>query len=202
MNKGCVVMVNSGKIVYPAFIQKDDEGIFCVYFPTIFPEFGWDFPLSQGETKRIAIKNAKKDLAYSLAGILYDNEELPESIPIQCNYLSQGMELVDVETSFEPYAEEIQEHLKGRHWHISYYVEENDEFIEAIGFKNEQGTWDIFFEDYSKEEEVETFDSSYKKNPENPLLFTVKFQSDAEEKFNLFVEDVILKRRSYKGKKD
>jgi len=140
-----------------------------------------------------------------LAGILYDNEELPEPIPIQRNHLSKGMDLNDIETSLEPYAEEIQEHLKGRHWHICYYVEENDELVEAIGFKNDQEMWDIFFEDYSEEDEVEIFDSSYKKNPEYPdypLLFTVKFRSEAEEKFNLFVENVILKRRDYKGTKD
>lgn len=198
-------MVNSEKMVYPAFIQHEDEGMYCVYFPTLFPEAGWDFPLSRGENKRKAIKNAEKDLAYSLAGILYDNEDLPEPIPIQSNRLSKGMELIDVETSFEPYADEIQEHLKGRHWHIGYYVEENDEFIEAIGFKNDQGMWDIFFEDYSEEEEFESFNSSYNKNPEYPnntLLFTAKLRSEAEEKFNQFVEDVILKRRGYKRKKD
>lgn len=199
MNKGCVTLVNSEKLVYPAFIQQDDEGMFCVYFPTLFPESGWNFPLSRGETKHKAIKNAKKDLAYSLAGNLYDNEVLPEPIPIQRNYLSQGMELIDVEISFNPDSEEIQEHLKGRHWHINYYVEEHDEFIEAIGFKNDQGTWDIFFEDYSEEEEIGILD--YKKNPDcdYPLLFTVKLFSEAEEKFSQFVEDVILKRRGYKG---
>ncbi|MEH7484567.1 type II toxin-antitoxin system HicB family antitoxin [Neobacillus drentensis] len=194
-------MVNSDKLVYPAFIQQDDEGIFCVYFPTLFPESGWDFPLSRGDTKREAIKNVKKDLAYSLAGILYDNEELPEPIPIKSNHLSQGMELIEVETSFEPYAEEIEEHLKGRHWHICYYVEENDDFIEAIGYKNDQGTWDIFFE-YCSEDEIEIFDSFYKKDSDYPLLFTVKLRTEAEEKFNQFVEDVILKRRGYRGKKD
>ncbi|MGE7667193.1 DUF3986 family protein [Ureibacillus composti] len=191
-----------GKLVYPAFIQQDDEGMFCIYFPTLFPEYGWDFPLSRGETKRKAIKNAKKDLAYSLAGILYDNEELPEPIPINSNDLSEGMELVNIETSFEPYAEEIQEHLKGRHWHITYYDEENDDFIEAIGYKNEQGTWDIFFEDYYEEDEIESFELSYKENPEYPLLFTVKLRSEADEKFNNFIEEVILKRCGNKGKKD
>lgn len=197
-------MVNSDKLVYPAFIQQDDEGIFCVYFPTLFPESGWDFPLLRGETKREAIKNAKKDLAYSLAGILYDNEEFPEPIPINSNDLSEGMELIDIETSFEPYAEEIKEHLKGRHWHITYYDEENDDFIEAIGYKNEQGTWDIFFE-YCSDDDIEIFDSFCKKNPEYPeypLLFTVKLRSEAEEKFNQFVEDAIPKRRGYKEKKD
>jgi predicted RNase H-like HicB family nuclease len=189
-------MENAKKLVYPAFIQQDDEGLFCVYFPTLFPESGWDFPLSRGGTKSIALKNAKKDLAYSLAGILYDNEDLPEPIPINSYDLSVGMELIDIETSFEPYAEEIQEHLKGRHWHICYYVEENNDFIEAIGYKNDQGAWDIFFE-YCYEDEIEIFDYFYKKNPEYPdypLLFTVKLRTEAEEKFNQFVEDVILKR--------
>ncbi|WP_368298008.1 type II toxin-antitoxin system HicB family antitoxin [Cytobacillus firmus] len=177
-------MINSDKFVYPAFIQQYDEGMFCVYFPTLFPEQGWDFPLSRGKSKRIAIKNAQKDLAYSLAGMLYDNEELPEPIPIQSNHLSQGMELIEVETSFEPYADEIKEHLKGRHWHISYYVEEMDDFIEVIGFKNDQGMWDILYEDYPEEED----------HPDDTLLFTVKLRTEAEEKFNQFVEEVILKR--------
>jgi predicted RNase H-like HicB family nuclease len=190
-------MVNPDKLVYPAFIQQDDDGIFCVYFPTLFPEFGWDFPLSRGKTKRKAIQDAKKDLAYTLAGILYDNEEIPEPIPIKSIDLSVGMELINIETSFEPYAEEIQEHLKGRHWHITYYGEENDDSIEAIGYKNEQGTWDIFFE-YCSENDIEIFDSSCKENPEYPeypLLFTVKLRTEAEEQFNQFVEDVISKRK-------
>lgn len=197
-------MMNFQKFVYPAFIQQEDEGIFCVYFPTLFPEAGWDFPLSRGETKRKAINNAKKDLAFSLAGILYDNEDLPEPIPIQSDRLSKGMELIDVETSFEPYADEIQEHLKGRHWHLGYYVEENAEYIEAIGFKNDQGLWDIFYENYSEGEEIKSINSSNRNPvaPDSTLLFTVKFYSEAEEKFNQFVEDVVLKRRGYKSKKD
>ncbi|WP_102272176.1 type II toxin-antitoxin system HicB family antitoxin [Cytobacillus massiliigabonensis] len=178
-------MINSNKFVYPAFIQQEEEGMFCVYFPTLFPEHGWDFPLSQGTSKRIAIKNAQKDLAYSLAGFLYDNEDLPEPIPIQSNHLSKGMELIEVETSFEPYEAEIKEHLKGRHWHICYYVEEMGECIEAIGFKNDQGMWDIFYEDYPEEEE----------HPDDHLLFTVKFRTEAEEKFYQYVEEIILKRK-------
>lgn len=194
-------MINSDKLVYPAFIQQDDEGIFGVYFPTLFPESGWDFSLSRGKTKCEAIINAKKDLAYSLAGILYDNEELPEPVPIQSNNLSQGMELIEVKTSFEQYAEEIEAHLKGRHWHICYYVEDNDDFIEAIGYKNDQGTWDIFFE-YCSEEELETLAYFHTKNPDYPLLFTVKLRTEAEKKFNQFVEDVIIKHLGNKGKKD
>ncbi|PLS15441.1 HicB family protein, partial [Bacillus sp. M6-12] len=58
-------MINFGKVIYPAFIQQEDEEMFCVYFPTIFPESGWDFPLSRGKTRRIAIKNAEKDFRLS-----------------------------------------------------------------------------------------------------------------------------------------
>lgn len=188
-------MVNPDKLVYPAFIQQDDEGIFGVYLPTLFSESGWDFPLTRGETKRKAIQDAKKDLAYALAGILYDNEELPVPIPINSNDLSEGMKLIDIETSFEPYAEEIQEHLKGRHWHITYYDEEKYGSIEAIGYKNEQGMWDIFFSHCSYINDLEISDSCRKKNPDFPLLFTVRLNAEAEEKFNQFVEDVILKRK-------
>ncbi|MDZ5472237.1 type II toxin-antitoxin system HicB family antitoxin [Bacillus sp. 31A1R] len=177
-------MKSFGKLVYPAFVQQDDEGMFCVYFPTLFPESGWEFPLSKAKTKRKAIKNAEKDLAYSLAGILYDNEELPEPIPIQSDRLSPEMELINIETLFEPYGQEIQEHLKGRHWHIGYYDEDTEEYLEAIGFKNDQGMWDIFYEFYSEEEgdHIETF------------LFTVKLRSEAEERFKQYVEEKILKR--------
>ena len=199
MIKGCANILNFEELVYPAFIKQNNEERYDVYFPTLFPESGWDFPLCWGETKLIAIKNAEKDLAYSLAGFLYDNEELPKPIPIQSNDLSQGMELVDVKTSFEPYAEEIQEHLKLRHWHIHYYAEEYEEEIEAIGYKNDQGKWDIQFGDYSEEEEILFFDSSHRRNPEWPfniILFSVHTRSEAQEKFNQFVEKVVIKHRT------
>ncbi|MFJ5566188.1 type II toxin-antitoxin system HicB family antitoxin [Lysinibacillus xylanilyticus] len=209
MIKGCANVLNFGELVYPAFIQQNDEETYGVYFPTLFPEGGWDFPSCWGETKLIAIKNAEKDLAYSLAGILYDNEELPKPIPIQRNKLSQGMELIDVKTSFEPYAEEIQEHLKNRHWHIYYYAEEYEEEIEAIGYKNDQGKWDIQFGDYSEKEEILFFDSLHRRNPEWPfniILFSVHTRSEAQEKFNQFVEKVVIKHRTpnewFERKKD
>jgi predicted RNase H-like HicB family nuclease len=193
-------MENSKKLVYPSFIKQHEEGDFGVYFPTLFPEDGWEYPLAGGATRDEAIKNAQKELTFSLAGILYDNEDLPRSIPIQSEHLSEGMEIIDIETTISLYSEEIKEHLKGRHWHISYYLEDNeDEVIEAIGYKNDQGEWDIFFDDYSEEEETLFFDSSYKKNPHWPdeiLLFSVHLRTEAQEKFNQFVEKVILKRRT------
>ena len=167
-------MTNFDKLTYPAFIQQDEEGIFCVYFPTLFFESGWEYPLTRGETKYKAIQNAKKDLAYTLAGILYDNEELPEPLSLNSNDLSKEMELVEIETSLELYAEEIKEHLKGRHWHIDYYNDDDIPIFGAIGFKNEKDMWDIYFED--------------------SLLFTVKLHSEAEEKFNQYAENVLLKK--------
>ena len=171
-------MISSGKIVYPAFVKEDEEGMFCVFFPNLFSEFGWEYPMSRGKTKQIAIKKAEKELAYSLAGFLYDNESLPKPFMIQNKHIPQGMELINIETSLEAYAEEIKEKLKGRHWHINYYVEESEECLEAIGFKN-KGMWDIYYSDNDGEE----------------FLFTVKLYSEAEEKFKQFVEDVVLKRR-------
>ncbi|MEH7350778.1 hypothetical protein [Gottfriedia acidiceleris] len=101
--------------------------------------------ITNGNTKYEAIKEAKKKLAFTLAGILDDNESLPKPIPIQSESISKGMELIEVETSFHPYYDEIKQHLKGRHWHITYYIEEHDEEIEAIAYKNNQGLWDINF---------------------------------------------------------
>lgn len=125
-------MVNFEKFVYPAIVKQEVEGGFGVYFPTLFPNHGWEISISNGNTKYEAIKEAKKKLAFTLAGILDDNESLPKPIPIQSESISKGMELIEVETSFHPYYDEIKQHLKGRHWHITYYIEEHDEEIEAI----------------------------------------------------------------------
>ena len=46
-----------------------------------------------------------------------------------------------------------------------------------------------------QDDEIEIFDSFCKKNSDHPLLFTVKLRTEAEEKFNQFVEDVIVKRK-------
>lgn len=193
-------MEYSKKLVYQACIKQHEEGDFGVYFPNLYPESGWEYPLAMGATRLEVIKEAQKQLAFSLAGILYDNEDLPKPLPIQSKDLLKGMEIIDIGTATGLDSEEIKEHLEGRHWHISYYLEDNeDEIIEAIGYKNDQGEWDIFFDDYSKEEETLFFDSTYNKNPDWPdetLLFTVHLRSEAQEKFNQFVENVILKYRT------
>ncbi|MFF2876183.1 type II toxin-antitoxin system HicB family antitoxin [Gottfriedia sp. NPDC057991] len=194
-------MINFEKFVYPAIIKQEVDGDFGVYFPTLFPKNGWEISLSNGRTKSEAIKEAKKELAFSLAGILDDNETLPKPIPIQIKSISNGMELIEVETSFQPYYDNIKQQLFGRHWHITFFIEEHEEEIEAIAYKNNQGLWDILFEDYSKFEEELYFDSSYKKLPEHPkgiILFSAKLRTEAQEKFNQFVQNVILKYRTKK----
>jgi len=70
-----VVEMAFENVSYPSFI-KQREGVFDVHFPTLLPEFGWENSLTSGQTKKAAIQNAKKALAYLLAGYLYDNEDL------------------------------------------------------------------------------------------------------------------------------
>ena len=92
-------MEYSKKLVYPAFIKQHGAGDFGVYFPILFPKDGWEYPLTEGATKLEAINSAEKRLALSLAGILYDNEDLPEASITQSEHLSEGMEIVDIETT-------------------------------------------------------------------------------------------------------
>ena len=173
----------SDKFTYPAVIKRDRKGKFLIYFPTLFPDTGWEYPLTKGDSKETALKNAEKELALSLAGFIYDNEEIPAPVPILKKQLSEGMELIEIETSMASYADEIEEHLQGRHWHIGYY--KRGHIIEAIGFKNDEGLWDIFYDKYLAKRLSE--DDQFKP------IFTVKTYSEAEEKFEQYVENVLLK---------
>ena len=193
----------SKNLIYQACIKQHDEGDFGIYFPNLFSKDGWgeddwDYPLAQGTTRLEAIKEAQKQLALYLAGVVADNEDLPLPTPIHSITLLDGMEIINIEIPSSLDTEEIKEHLKGRHWHISYYLEDNeDEIIEAIGYKNDEGEWDIYFDDYSEEEEKLFFDSSYEKDwAGNILLFTVHLRLEAQKKFDHFVENVILKLRT------
>lgn len=162
-------MIHFHNVTYPAFIKKQD-GTFGVYFPTLFPEHGADYPLATGHTQQHAIANAQKELAYTLAGMLYDNETLPPPMPFHCDDASQ--QYIEMETSFEPYAEEINAHLRGRHWHIDYYDANDTTLFSAVGYKNENGQWDIYFND--------------------ALLFTVIRYAEAEKQFHYYAEHVLL----------
>ncbi|MGE7624528.1 hypothetical protein ACQKMD_16175 [Viridibacillus sp. NPDC096237] len=125
-------------IVYPAFIKQEEES-FGIHFPTLLPDYGWETNLSSGPTKKEAIQNAKKALAYLLAGALYENENLPSQAPIPANLVTEEMELVFIKTSYSDYVKEIEEHLPGRHWHIYFNRDEKSDFL-AVAYKNKQGS--------------------------------------------------------------
>lgn len=169
---------------YPAFIQRENDGDFGVYFPTLFRNYGWDFPLSRGSTKDKAIKKAKKDLAYTIAGIIYDNDVVPVPVNIPNDQLCEDMEVIEIETCYEDYKKEIDEHLFGRHWHIDYWDEEHGS-ISTIGFRNELGTWDIYFSEHISDEEAKILDQHCKR-------------TEGEEKVYNFIENVLLPIRSKK----
>lgn len=88
---------------------------------------GWEYPLSTGTSKDKAIQEAKKQLAYVIAGIIFDNDPVPEPISIVRDHLTEDMEFIGIETCYEDYQKEIEEHLQGRHWHIDYW-----DFIETV----------------------------------------------------------------------
>jgi predicted RNase H-like HicB family nuclease len=124
---------------YPAFIYREEEGEFGVYFPTLFGEDGWDYPLGSGITKSKAIKEAKKELAYTIAGLIYDKDPVPEPGVILKEQLSTGMELIEIETCFDDYKDEIEENFRTRHWHIDYWTKCMEYAPLAFKMKKEHG---------------------------------------------------------------
>lgn len=170
-------------IVYPAFIKQNEEG-FGVHFPTLFPEQDWKFYRSLGQTKDEAILNAKKDLAYFLAGVLYDNEELPGQVNIPSDLVTVEMELVWISTSYSDYAKEIEEHLLGRHWHIDFNRDEESEY-KAVAYKNKQGHWEVRADgNLPIETEVEKL---LQICPTYPLICIAFRRNEAEKNFDIFV---------------
>ncbi|MFJ7730875.1 type II toxin-antitoxin system HicB family antitoxin [Lysinibacillus sp. NPDC097231] len=170
-------------VVYPAFI-KQEGGNFGIHFPMLLPETGWDFYLTSGPTKEEAIQNAKKALAYLLAGELYDNEELPSQAPIPANLVTEEMELIFIKTSYSDYAKGIEEHLPGRHWHI-YFNRDWESDFQAVAYKNMQGFWDVKVDgDLPIEMEQEKL---LQLCPTYPVISTVRRRVEAQEAFDSFV---------------
>lgn len=185
---------------YPAFIRREKNGDFGVYLPTLFSDVGWEYPLSRGNTKDKAIEEAKRDLAFTIAGIIYDKDVVPEPIIIPKEQLSDDMEVIEIETCYEDYKNEIEENLRLRHWHIDYWDEENGS-ISTIGFQNDRGSWDIYFSEETSVIEEEILDQLYKRTSDSSkewLLFTVNSRSEAEEKVYHFIENVLLPIRGNK----
>lgn len=171
------------KIVYPAFIKQED-GLYGVHFPTLLPDHGWETYLSSGPTKKEAIQNAKKALAYLLAGALYDNEDLPCQAPIPANLVTEEMELVFIKTSYSDYAKELEEILPWRHWHIYFNRDEKSDF-QAVAYKNKRGFWEV------KVDGDLPIETAYEKLiqlcPTYPVICTVRHRFEAEETFDRFV---------------
>jgi predicted RNase H-like HicB family nuclease len=192
--------MDPSKWKYPAFIRREKDGDFGVYFPTLFSDVGWEYPLSRGNTKNKAIKEAKKDLAFTIAGIIYDNDIVPEPVTIPKEQLTDEMEVIEIETCFEDYKHEIEENFRLRHWHIDYWDKEYGS-ISTIGFQNELGTWSIYFSEETSIEEENVLDKHYKRTSNSPnewLLFTVNSRSEAEQKVYDFIENVLLPIRGNK----
>ncbi|MDN3232883.1 DUF3986 family protein [Priestia megaterium] len=79
------------------------------------------------------------------------------------------------------------------HWHVDYYNEEIDFFTSATGFYNEKGTWDVFFEEYSKEDLHKISGSNCKINKDfGALLFEAIDYNNAHEKFSKWVVEILL----------
>lgn len=170
-------------VIYPAFIKQEEEG-FGIHFPTLLPKYGWETPLSSGPTKKEAIQNAKKALAYLLAGSIYDNEDLPSQAHIPANLATEEMELVFIKTSYDDYSKEIEEYLPLRHWHIYFNRDEKSDF-QAVAYKNKQGFWDVKVDgDLPIEIEQEKLLQLF---PTYPVVCTVRRRVEAEEAFDSFI---------------
>ncbi|WP_157052609.1 hypothetical protein [Priestia koreensis] len=66
------------------------------------------------------------------------------------------------------------------------------QYIEAIGYKNEHGMWNIFLADVS-EDTIALPESVLQKDPNFPLLFPVKLRADGEGKLKHFAIRGVLR---------
>jgi hypothetical protein len=77
------------------------------------------------------------------------------------------------------------------HWHIGYY--EGDYCIEAIGFENEEGTWDVYFNELDDEDVRKLFGSGYEIDKVfGVLIFKAQDYDNAQDKFVNWVKTVLL----------
>ncbi|MEW9673908.1 DUF3986 family protein [Ammoniphilus sp. 3BR4] len=74
------------------------------------------------------------------------------------------------------------------HFHLGYYKDGHD--IEAIGFRNNEGTYDVFFDDF---QDKGLFDNSFVRHDVyGVLLFKVKDEYKGFYKFQKWVENELL----------
>lgn len=79
------------------------------------------------------------------------------------------------------------------HWHIGYY--ENGCDFEAVGYPNRDGTWNIYFEDYTEEEGLHVYNDKGDRVVVGKFLFKVVSREEAEEKFHKWIENELIPRR-------
>ncbi|WP_078427553.1 hypothetical protein [Alkalihalobacterium alkalinitrilicum] len=80
------------------------------------------------------------------------------------------------------------------HWHLDFYCDESDFYTSATGFWNEEGSWDVFFNEYSNDELYKLFGGFNYEIDEDfgVLIFKAKDYDEAHDKFVKWVNDVLL----------
>ncbi|OCA92587.1 hypothetical protein [Pseudobacillus wudalianchiensis] len=80
------------------------------------------------------------------------------------------------------------------HWHVDYYCEETNFYTTATGFWNDEGRWDVFFNELEADKMYKLFDGlDYEIDKDfGVLLFKVNDFNNAHDKFTKWVENVLL----------
>jgi len=80
------------------------------------------------------------------------------------------------------------------HWHLDYFSKETDFYTTAIGFWNEEGSWDVFFNELEDNEMYKLFGSlEYKLDKDfGVLLFKANDFDEAHVKFVKWVEEILI----------
>ncbi len=194
-----MLSVSANTYTYPAVFEDTGKGVVNVYFPGFFPQYPDMPPVTHGATVQAALAKAKEYLALFLAGKEEDNEALPVPQPAGKLRCKRNQTVVLVEVCMPEYRELIEQDMVGRHWHIGYYEHGHD--IEAVGYKNEEGDWDIYLDCVGAKYD-DLFSSDHPRNDYYggvPLLFKARIYDEAAEKFKGWVENVFLPFIGAKG---
>ncbi|KGK85829.1 hypothetical protein DP73_18010 [Desulfosporosinus sp. HMP52] len=76
------------------------------------------------------------------------------------------------------------------HWHIGYY--DNGYCIEAIGFENDNESWDVYYPTDEKDKDLLKFFPAERDSVLGMLLFTVRNHDEGLLKFREWVENEYL----------
>ncbi|WP_158553408.1 type II toxin-antitoxin system HicB family antitoxin [Peribacillus saganii] len=179
--------------IYPAIIEKDEDGFYIVTFPDFAADESDGLEISYAGSKKETIEHAKEVLAIHIGYMLDDKKEIPQ--PSQKELpLTNNQKLIKVQISLNEYRNIIDVHLAGRHFHPGYY--ENGECIEGIAFKNKDGTWTVYYEDFL---DAGLFDFSAERDEDfGVVIFTAESEEKVSEMFIDWAESVLLPFRKKK----